>query len=383
MSQLPTLFCPYFEAKTCRSCSLLPATYPQSLQQKMNSLRALFPQIQKIEGVPSPKFEGFRNKAKMVVTGNLEHWIIGLTEDAKTGREILHCPLHLPRINELLVFIQREAPLYKIAPYSVSERKGEIKYLLVFQSESTQEMYLRFVVRSRESFERLKKFSLQIQAQFKEVKVISMNLHPEHKATIEGEEEIFLTSSQFIQDQLGPYRFAVGPRSFVQTNHQVAQLLYQQIACEVQKIKPASLVDLYCGLGLTTLYSQSFAQNIIGIEINPEAVALAQQKVQELALSHCHFECRSADDVGDLLGAKVSAVIANPPRSGLSSKVRNAIRFSGAQHFIYSSCSSISLKRDVDDLADVFEVEKLIAFDMFPFTSHLEILALLRRKSPL
>jgi 23S rRNA (uracil747-C5)-methyltransferase len=93
-------FCGYFNQGICRSCELLPSEYPEQITRKEKLLKDSLARLGSFALLPtqSSKIQGFRNKAKMTVSGTIENPIIGLVGE----REILSCPVHHEKINEVL-----------------------------------------------------------------------------------------------------------------------------------------------------------------------------------------------------------------------------------------------------------------------------------------
>lgn len=154
-------FCNYYNEGTCRSCDLIQSDYPDQINFKNRLLEDALKGIGHPEFLPpvlSPEKQ-FRNKAKLVVTGPLSNPIIGLSgiENLDQGREILSCPLHLPAINEVLPTIKEFITQIKLPPYSIADKRGELKGIILFTSDKNQDGYLRFILRSKESIDRIKK----------------------------------------------------------------------------------------------------------------------------------------------------------------------------------------------------------------------------------
>jgi tRNA/tmRNA/rRNA uracil-C5-methylase (TrmA/RlmC/RlmD family) len=70
-------------------------------------------------------------------------------------------------------------------------------------------------------------------------------------------------------------------------------------------------------------------------------------------------------------------ILVNPPREGLSKAVYPHLK---ASKLIYISCNPSTLARDIKALSRTYEVEKVEGFDLFPQTTHLETIVLLKRK---
>jgi 23S rRNA (uracil747-C5)-methyltransferase len=119
-------------------------------------------------------------------------------------------------------------------------------------------------------------------------------------------------------------------------------------------------------------------ESALGVEINPEAVERANRTAQTLGLTHLRFQASDASQVkSELEKMKADLILVNPPRRGIGESL-SLIRESKARYLIYSSCQAETLAKDLLDLKDVFEVERVQLFDMFPHTEHYETLVLLK-----
>ena len=89
--------------------------------------------------------------------------------------------------------------------------------------------------------------------------VVTANLLPEHKAVLEGEVEHVLTERAVLPMSVGDVTLQVRPQSFVQTNTAIAAALYRQARDWVDELDPASVWDLYCGVGGFALHGAGAA----------------------------------------------------------------------------------------------------------------------------
>jgi len=374
-------FCAYFNQNICRSCTYLEQTYPDQIQHKETTLLASL-NISRESLLPtvlSPE-KAFRNKAKFSVTGTLEQPIIGLTgeSDLDQGREILDCPLHLSKINsavkDLIPLIQNS----KLVPYSIAERKGELKGIIIFYTEATDSMYIRLVVRSKESIDRIKKYLSDWIQSHPFVKSFSLNIQPQPHAILEGSEEIYLTPESSIQLSLNQVKMGLSPQGFVQTNQLVATKLYETAALWVKDTKAHKFLELFCGQGAFSFFVGPVVKECLGVEINPKAIQNAQKTVEHQGLKNLRFIAEDAKNMRSTLASfGADVILVNPPRRGLGESL-DMIKNSGAAHVIYSSCSHESLARDLKELEKSYKIEKAQIFDMFPHTKHFETLVLLK-----
>ncbi len=168
------------------------------------------------------------------------------------------------------------------------------------------------------------------------------------------------------------------PQGFVQTNQNVAKNLYQTAADWTRGLHINKFLELFSGQGAFSFFIQSQVQQAKGIEINTDAVKRANETARSLGLAHLHFLASDATTLKkDLIEFNPDLVLVNPPRRGLTEAIDLIIDLK-PKYLIYSSCEAKTLKSDLEKLAQLYEIEKIQIFDMFPHTNHFETLVLLR-----
>ncbi len=374
-------FCRYFNEGTCKSCDLITLDYSAQIRSKeetlINSLGAL--ELPSLLPTITSKGTLFRNKAKFVVTGSKENPLIGLwgEKNLDQGRELLQCPLHVPEINSMLPHVKEFITKTYLSPYEISQRKGELKGIVIFFSETSQESYLRFILRSKEALDRIRKQADDLLEKIPSLKCLSVNIQPVPHALLEGKEEIFITAKKDIKHTLKEMNFHMGPQAFVQTNQKVAEKLYETAAEWIKELKVDSFLELFCGQGTFSFFASPYVGRSLGIEINTEAVKVAQMSARELGLSHLHFKTADAGVVKkEIDDFAPDVLLVNPPRRGLGEALPIILN-SNIESIIYSSCNILSLEKDLLQLAPKYEIKKIQIFDMFPQTRHFETLVLL------
>jgi 23S rRNA (uracil747-C5)-methyltransferase len=378
-------FCSYFNEGVCQSCELISLDYPDQIQLKERTLRNALAEISqvKLEKTSESRTSHFRNKAKLVVTGTLQNPILGLwgEENLDTGRELLACPLHVKSINAILPILKEFITLAKLEPYQIAAKKGELKGVILFHSEASNETYLRFVMRSKESIDRIKKNQSFLLNKCPDLKCLSVNIQPIAHAILEGDEEIFITSETAINHKLGALTFSVGPRAFVQTNQVVAEKLYQQAADWIRESGTEKFMELYCGQGAFSFFCSSVIKHGLGIEINPDAIIEAKKTAAKYNLSHLDFKSADASKIQDEMNSfNPDLILVNPPRRGLA-LATELLLTAAPKNIIYSSCNYETLILDLKKLKPSYEVLKVQIFDMFSHTKHFETLVLLKKKN--
>lgn len=369
--------CGYFDKGVCRSCSLMGTPYSDQLAAKENHAHGLlsaWPQAQWLPSVAS-KPTGFRNRAKMVVGGTAESPTLGILDSTQHGIDLSDCGLHSEAMRAAFGPIAAFIARARIVPYDVPSRRGELKHVLLTEAPDGALM-LRFVLRSTEPLGRIRKHLPTLLESLPQLSVVTANLLPEHKAVLEGDEEIVLSETDTLPMPLGDTVLHLRPASFFQTNTDIAKGLYMQAREWVEELTANTIWDLYCGVGGFALHVAGPGRHVHGIEVSAPAVASARLSASEAGLENVTFSVGDAtalttDDPPD-------AIIVNPPRRGLGEKLCETLDGSGIPTIIYSSCNAVTLARDIAAMP-AYSAERIRLFDMFPQTDHYEVMVLLTR----
>lgn len=155
--------------------------------------------------------------------------------------------------------------------------------------------------------------------------------------------------------------------AFLQVNRGAAALLEAHVAEVCGEVAGARVVDAYCGVGLHARRLARAGARVVGIELDPEAVAEARRAAPE------GTEFREGP-VEALIAAELPAdlVILNPPRAGVAPEVADALAAARPRRIVYVSCNPATLARDLRRLGEGFRVESVRSFDLFPQTAHVE-----------
>jgi 23S rRNA (uracil747-C5)-methyltransferase len=383
------LDCAYYEAGACRSCAWLGWRYDEQLAAKERATRELVdrPGLAWLPPVAS-RPEGFRNKAKMVVGGTTAEPTLGIL-GPDGGVDLRHCALHTPGIVAALPVLAELVARARLEPYDVASplpvrQRGELKHVLVTESPDG-ELMVRWVIRSTAALARIEKHLPWLGSVLPALRVATVNVQPEHRAVLEGEREIVLTEQATLPMRVNGITLHLGPRSFFQTNTEVAAALYRQARAWVDEVAPASVWDLYCGVGGFALHLAAPGRRVTGVEISADAVEAAARGRDDLGLSPDRVRFVVGDatsyDPGAAVGTPPDLVVVNPPRRGLGEQLAAWLERSGVRHLLYSSCNPATLARDLGSMPS-YRPTRAQVLDMFPQTSHLEVLVLLERTAP-
>jgi 23S rRNA (uracil747-C5)-methyltransferase len=371
--------CHHFDAARCRSCTLIEQPYADQLaakQERCAELLAPFGTLDWLPPVASAE-SGFRNKAKMAVGGTVDAPTLGILDPGGVGVDLRDCGLYPASLQAALPVVAELVTRARLAPYDVPTRRGELKYVLVTESPDG-DLMLRFVLRSTEALPRLRKHLPWLLDVLPRAVVVSANILPEHKAVLEGEQEVVLTERATLRMRVNDVGLHLRPQSFFQTNTDVAATLYRIGRDWVDAAGPRSVWDLYCGVGGFALHVARPGRSVVGIETSIEAIASAEQSRDDLGLPDVRFAAGDATAFALGAAAPPDLVIVNPPRRGIGPALAQWLEASGVRDVVYSSCNAASLARDLAAMPSL-RPRRGRLLDMFPQTGHYEVVVALSR----
>lgn len=376
------MHCALYTAGTCRSCQWLDTPYSQQLADKQRDLHSLLeglPVVEWREPVTGPE-SAFRNKAKMVVSGSVERPLLGMLHRDGTPVDLCECPLYPARFPAVFSVLKTFIARAGLTPYNVARKRGELKLLLLTESQKDGGMMLRFVLRSEAKLSQLRAALPWLQQQLPQLTVISANIQPVHMAILEGDTEIPLTDVQRLEEEFNHVPLFIRPQSFFQTNPQVAERLYATARDWIhERGNISSMWDLFCGVGGFGLHCATPDMKLTGIEISAEAIACAKESASRLGLKNVEFQALDSTGFATGKGNVPDLVLVNPPRRGIGKTLCDYLSQMAPDTILYSSCNAQTMAKDLA-LLPGYAIARVQLFDMFPHTAHYEVMALLTRE---
>jgi 23S rRNA (uracil1939-C5)-methyltransferase len=206
-----------------------------------------------------------------------------------------------------------------------------------------------------------------------------------------------LRARPYVRD--GHYTLRAGsePRVFTQANDEVAGAL-RDLVVNLTPPNQEVLIDAYCGAGFFAKALLGKFERVIGIDWDKFAIDAAREnateketyiagdmerELQQVGAVHLNRLFAASDSArGRLRSIAPTTIIADPPATGLSAEVRNAIAELVPSTLIYVSCNPPTLARDLRELQEKFAIESVTPLDMFPQTAEMEAVAHLRAMPP-
>ena len=377
--------------KRCGGCNLRHVKYKETLKMKQNAVQSLVNktlknkiQVQSTIGMENPFH--YRNKAQYPIGTNKEGQpIIGVF--ANRTHEVIpieKCYIQNPKSEEIAKFILNFIKEHNISIYNESTRQGLFRHIVIKIGIKTNEIMCILVINGK-TIPKEKELIEEILKKFSNVKTIVKNINTKNTNVILGQENINIYGNGYIQDILGEYTFKISPLSFYQVNPIQAEKLYELGVKMAQITKNDIVFDLYCGIGTISIFMAKYAKKVYGVEIVEEAVKDAKENAKINNVTNTEFYAGDVEKVlDDLINQKgiiPDIVMFDPPRKGLDkTSISNILKIK-PKKVVYISCNPATLIRDLADFEEYYDVNTIIPVDMFPYTSHVECVALMGRKN--
>lgn len=371
----------------CGGCNYIEMDYKKQLsikQKEVNKLLSPFGKVDNIIGMDNPYH--YRNKVHAVFSFKKGGKIISGVY--KEGTHIVipveKCLIEDEKADEIIGTIRELLKSFKMKIFDEDTGYGFFRHVLIRTGHKTGEIMVILVVASN-VFPSRNNFVKALTKAHPEITTIVMNINDKKTSMVLGEQERVLYGKGFIEDVLCEKRFRISSKSFYQVNPVQTQVLYN-IAVDYAGLTGEEVVfDAYCGIGTIGIVAASGAKEVIGVELNKDAVrdAIKNAKINEVKNISFYN-----NDAGVFMtqyannGGKADVVFMDPPRSGSTEEFMQHMVNLAPKRVVYVSCNPQTLARDLKFLVKKgYEVKKISPVDMFPHTGHVECVTLLQRKN--
>ena len=376
--------------KRCGGCELRHIEYKETLKMKQNAVQSLVNktlknkiQVQEVLGMENPYY--YRNKVQFPV-GTDKNEALQMGVYASRTHEIIpieKCYIQNQKAEKLAKIVFKYWKENNLSAYDEKTQEGLLRHIIVKVGIKTNE-YMCILVVNNEKIPNEKQFTEYIKKEFPEITTIVMNTNKKNTNVILGENNRNILGNGYIKDKLGDYTFKISPLSFYQVNPIQAEKLYK-IGVDQAKITKNDIVfDLYCGIGTISLFLSKYAKKVYGVEIVKEAIEAAKENAKINNIQNTEFLAGDVEKVlTELLkerNIKPDIIVVDPPRKGLDKVTIKNILNVRPRKLVYISCNPATLVRDLKELEEEYDIRGIKPVDMFPFTKHVEVCALLELK---
>jgi 23S rRNA (uracil1939-C5)-methyltransferase len=369
--------------KKCGGCDYQGISYEEQLNKKqkyINKLLGKYGRIHNIVGMKNPY--NYRHKVNAAFSFTRQGKISAGTykEGTHDVVDIPECQIEDLECKKIINDIKLMLKSFKIKTYDEDTGYGLLRHVMVRKSYYNKEIMVVLVL-SSPILPSKNNFVKALRKNNPNISTVVINVNDKKTSMVLGERNIVIYGKGFIEDQLCGMTFRISPSSFYQVNPEQTEKIYYKA---IEYAKPSmrkKMVDAYCGTGTIGLVMSKKAKEVIGIELNPDAIKDAVTNAKKNNSKNIKFYNEDATEFMLKLASKderIDVVVMDPPRSGSTSEFIDAAAKLSPGRIVYVSCNPETLERDLSYFAKKnYKVKEMTPYDQFPFTKHIEVVSVL------
>lgn len=383
---MKTDICPV--SKYCGGCNYQGVDYSEQLIKKQKYIDSLLKGFGKplcIIGMDDPK--NYRNKVQVSFAKDHKNKVYAGNYIASTHTvvPISDCMIADEKAIEIINSIVRLINKYKISIFDERVFKGCMRHVLIRCTNKNE--YMVVLVTGSFNINKKEDFIKDLLKYNPFITTIIQNHNNKHTSMVLGDKSIVLYGKGNIVDNLCDNDFVISPNSFYQINKRQTEVLYTEAIKLAKLNKKEVLIDAYCGTGTIGIVASKYVKEVIGVELNSNAIKDAYKNAKKNNIKNISFYNEDAGKFMTELAKekdKIDVVIMDPPRSGADKKFLSSLINLKPKKIIYISCGPESLKSNLVFMTRYnYKVETIQPIDMFPYTNHVETIVYLKLKKEL
>lgn len=369
--------CPY--AKKCGGCDYQGMAYEKQLSEKQKYITKLlkeFGTVAPIVGMDSPYF--YRHKVHAVFDRTPRGKIVSgvYKKNSHDVVDIESCQIEDQESDAIIREIKDLLKSFKIKVYNEDTGYGLLRHVMIRKGYATGEIMVILVL-SSPILPSKNNFVKALRKKHPNISTVVINVNDKKTSMVLGERNITVYGKGFIEDKLCGCTFRISPNSFYQVNPAQTQALYEKAVSCAKLTGKERVIDAYCGTGTIGIIASKYAKEVLGVELNKDAIRDAITNAKRNERKNIRF---INEDAGTYMLSmterkeKADVVIMDPPRSGSSEEFLSSVAKLAPKRVVYVSCGPETLVRDLKYLVKHgYTVEEMTPFDMFPMTGHTEV----------
>lgn len=372
--------------KKCGGCTHLNIPYKEQLSKKemqvKDHLKGICP-VDSIIGMENPYH--YRNKVTAAFAHLRDGSIISGVYAEGTHKVIPvdSCLIEDEKADAIIGDIRGLLKSFKIKVYSETSGYGLLRHVMVRRGFTSGEIMVVLVLTSP-ILPSKNNFVKALRKLHPEITTVILNVNDKRTSMVLGERNITIYGKGYIVDQLCGCTFRISPSSFYQVNPVQTEKLYGKAIELAGLTGKERVIDTYCGIGTIGLIASKHAGEVIGVELNKDAVRDAITNAKQNAAKNIRF---FQGDAGEFMvdlaqqGEHVDVVFMDPPRAGSDEAFLSSVVKLRPKKVVYISCNPETLARDLKYLKKHgYQPKQAIPVDMFAWTTHVETIVLLQRR---
>lgn len=284
--------------------------------------------------------------------------------------------------NKIIAELKNILNKNKVTVYDEKKHKGVLRHVMI-RTNSFNEAMLVLIVNDTKVSDKIKDILKETMDKFKEITSVYVSLNDRKTNVALGQKNILVYGEKTIKEDIDNIHFNISPTSFFQINLEQTKRLYSLAINMFENIENKKIVDAYAGTGTIGMILSKKAKEVYSIEIVESAVKDGIQTAKENNIENVKFICGDVNkELGKLIKMeKVDSIILDPPRKGIDEESLINISKVGIEEIVYISCNPSTFARDIEILEkEGYRLVRVKPVDMFPQTSHIEVVGRLVKK---
>ena len=381
--------CPY--AKLCGGCQFQHMDYEEETALKAQRVADALTRIGKtglnrVQVLPAPAVDGYRNKAQYPVAEVNGHPVAGFYK-SRTHQvvPIDRCRILPPEADTAKDCVLAWMERWGVRAYDETTGRGLIRHIYVRKAFATGQL-LVCLVANGSTLPHTQALIDALKEKLPGLTSVVLSVNQKKTNVVLGDRFLTLYGSGEIEDELCDLRFRLSPRSFYQVNRAQAEKLYRTAIDAAGLTGRETVLDLYCGTGTITLAMARHAGRVLGVEVVEQAIRDARENARRNGIENAEFFCADAAQAAKRLadeGVRPDVVVVDPPRKGLDAAIPGILAQMSPRRIVYVSCDPATLARDLAELEKYgYSAQRAQSLDLFPRCAHVETVVLLSHKKP-
>ena len=266
---------------------------------------------------------------------------------------------------------------------------GFLKQIMVRNNEKNEVMII-VIVNKNSQYNQLSKILEEMYDENECIKSVYISVKTEQNNVILGK-NVHLFGSQYLEEEMEGLKFKIYPNSFFQINKKQALKLYDtaiEFLNEEKnnknngKIYEKTVIDAFSGTGTIAMMLSKNIKKVIGIESVESSTLAAKLTSHENSIQNVEFVNGKVEkELPKILKREnIGAIVFDPPRRGIEEIALKSVIKNKIEKIVYISCNPATFARDVKILTENgYVLRKITPVDMFPQTSHIEVVGLLEK----
>lgn len=375
--------CPY--AKKCGGCDYQGIPYKEQLEKKEANVKKLlkeFVKVSPIVGMENPYHYRHKVHAVFDCVGRGQVVAGVYKKNSHDVVDIESCQIEDQEADAIIREVKGLLKSFKIKTYDEDTGYGLLRHVLVRKGYHTGEIMVVLVLASP-ILPSKNNFVKALRKNHPNISTVVINVNDKKTSMVLGERNITVYGKGFIEDKLCGCTFRISPNSFYQVNPAQTEFLYEKAIQCANLTGKEKVIDAYCGTGTIGIIASKCAKEVLGVELNKDAIRDAITNAKRNEVKNIQFVNDDAGKYMVSLAEKkedVDVVIMDPPRSGSDEAFLSSIVKLAPKRVVYVSCGPDTLARDLKFLVKKgYKVEEATPYDMFPMTNHTEVVVALVR----